>query len=374
MRIGLTVLALAKAQTQQPSTVASTGPQVGEGWNICPSNIDQESPESGVVGGKGCYHQNVQWIDGNSDVECKMVNKACIKVDCSDNTRIQASFRADLFQHNDVHDGDFIQQLQDGHAELRHRTDGSGSGHNAKLPNEDDTGDSCGYTIDGSMIKIDWDYEECEEFIMLVDHPSEGKITYEVRIKANDKDRFNDGEGVIEMFVDTTVEAECVFDTRVEVDAAGFWMNQENVEALGDAQGSFKDEFECRFYRDEDYKDQIKSTDIINMGERIYGMVHSAIPLPGLSYDLVEVIVMDANGCNDFDTCANDDNLYWVKDEDGPSSEIDAQSGDNWSAEFGEDVLFDYLSFGFTGSRGINQNNVKIRCVIDVLLDKDAQD
>lgn len=97
------------------------------------------------------------------------------------------------------------------------------------------------------------------------DHDDFGKITYEVKIKANDKDRFRDK--TIEMFVDTTVSAECVFDTRVEIDAAGFWMNQENVDALGHAQGSFSNEFECRFYRDEDYKDQIDSTDIINMGK-----------------------------------------------------------------------------------------------------------
>lgn len=364
MRIGLTVLAVAKSQLQ-----------VGEGWNICPSNVDQESPESGV-GDKGCYTQNTQWINGDSDIECEMVNKNCIKVDCSDNTRIQASFRADLFQHNDVHDGDFTEQLKNGDAVLRHRTDG-GPGHNDVIPNES-SGDPCGYTIDGFMIKIDWDYEECEEYIMLVDHPDQGKITYEVRIKANDKDRFDDSQETIEMFVDTTVEAECVFDTRINLDAAGFWMNQENVEALGDAQGSFKDEFECRFYRDEDYTDQIDSTDIINMGERIYGMVHSAIPLPGLSYDLVDVIVMNANGCTDFETCGvaggqdNDDNLFWVKDNAGPSPSIDAQSADNWSHEFGEDLHFNYLSFGFQSNTGHNQNNVKIRCVVDVVLDEDA--
>ena len=61
-------------------------------------------------------------------------------------------------------------------------------------------------------------------------------------------------------------------------------------------------------------------------------MVHSAIPLPGLSYDLVDVIVMNANGCTDFETCGvaggqdNDDNLFWVKDNAGPSPSIDAQT------------------------------------------------
>ena len=39
----------------------------------------------------------------------------------------------------------------------------------------------------------------------------------------------------------------------------------------------------------------------------------------------------------------------------------------------GEDIEFNYLSFGFADNTGKNQNQVKIRCVVDVVLDNDAQ-
>ena len=154
MRIGFVVLAVAKSQVFN----------LGEGWNICPSNSEIPSPESGI-NDNGCYKQTAQWVDGKSKVECNMTNKNCIKVDCSDSTRIKAWFRADLFHHNDVYDGDFIEQLQAGEALLRHRTNAGDDGHNEEIPFED-ADESCGYTINNGMIHIDWDYDECEDYIM----------------------------------------------------------------------------------------------------------------------------------------------------------------------------------------------------------------
>lgn len=61
-------------------------------------------------------------------------------------------------------------------------------------------------------------------------------------------------------------------------------------------------------------------------------MVYSAASLPGLYYHLRDVIVMNTNGCNDFDTCGvangqeNDDYLFWVKDNDGPDADVDAKT------------------------------------------------
>ena len=82
---------------------------------------------------------------------------------------------------------------------------------------------------------------------------------------ANDQDRFTHDK--IEMYVDTSVEAECTFDTRIEIDADGFWMNQENVEALNEGFGSLKDEFTCEFYSDENYSNKITASSIVNMGK-----------------------------------------------------------------------------------------------------------
>jgi len=348
MRIGLVVLAVAHSE------------QAGAGWNICPSNADQESPLG--LGLMGCYEQDAEWVDGDSDVECHLKNKDCLIVECTNNKRIHASFRSDLFQTNDHNSGSFIEQLQAGVAFLSHSNKGTPV-HGTQVP----LNGKCGYTIAGNYIKIDWDYNECEQYISIVDHGD--KIGYVARMWANDQDRFTHDK--IEMYVDTSVEAECTFDTRIEIDADGFWMNQENVEALNESFGSLADEFTCEFYSDKDYLNKITASSIVNMGERIYGKVTST-EFSGLSFDLVDVIVMNANECDDFDNC-DEDNLFKVVDDGQGDADLDAKSPDGFSHEMGEDIEFNYLSFGFADNTGKNQNQVKIRCVVDVVLDKDAQ-
>ena len=66
------------------------------------------------------------------------------------------------------------------------------------------------------------------------------------------------------------------------IDAEGFIVNQEDVNAVADAMGKFDDTFDCKFYEDENRQNQILSNNIVNMGEMIYGQVES-VELAGLS-------------------------------------------------------------------------------------------
>ena len=108
----------------------------------------------------GCYEQDAEWVDGDSDVECHLKNKDCLIVECTNNKRIHASFRSDLFQTNDHNSGSFIEQLQAGVAFLSHSNKGTPV-HGTQVP----LNGKCGYTIAGNYIKIDWDYNECEQYI-----------------------------------------------------------------------------------------------------------------------------------------------------------------------------------------------------------------
>ena len=54
------------------------------------------------------------------------------------------------------------------------------------------------------------------------------------------------------------------------------------MNAVADAMGKFDGTFDCKFYDDANYQNQILSNNIVNMGEMIYGQVES-VPLAGLS-------------------------------------------------------------------------------------------
>merc|ERR1712115_85255 len=152
------------------------------------------------------------------------------------------------------------------------------------------------------------------------------------------------------------VEASCAYNSKVVVNADGFWVNQEDVDAAGSAMGKLDETFNCKFYDDEARSNQILSNNIMNMGEMIYGQVTSDA-LTGPSYELVGVTVTNAN---------NLAMSYPVINGGVPSADVHASS--DGSAETGQSVNFSYLSFGFESDTGTNQNDLNIECAVNLFI------
>jgi len=297
-------------------------------WDICPSNHPLEG---------GCYTQDKEWAVGE-EVSCEMTNDECMSVSCSAGG-IKASFRADLF-HTNLENGEtFMQQLVNGHRSIEY--------NGAELSQ----GGQCGYTVDANGVNIDWDYAACGGLTPTME---DGKIVYSVKLSSPGN---KPGYADIEFYVDTDVEASCAYNPNVLVNAEGFWVNQEDVEAFGDDSGDFIELFDCKFYADAAYENQILDHNIVNMGETIYGRVESDPELPGLSYELVGVTVFNGNdNSQSFDVISNA----------MPNSAVSAISAG--IAPTGYNLNFSYLSFGFEDTTGTNQNELDIQCAIRVFI------
>merc|ERR1711933_47371 len=115
-------------------------------------------------------------------------------------------------------------------------------------------------------------------------------------------------------------------------------------------------EFGCKFYSDESRaaSSEITSTNIVNMGVNIYGEVTSTALL-GLSYKLTAVTISNNSG-DEFSPIAN---------SAGDPLVNGAITSDN-PTETGNNILFEYLSFGFEQNSGKDQNQVNIKCHISL--------
>ena len=291
-------------------------------WNICPSNT--------------CYTQSEGWAPGK-DVSCAMTNSDCLNVTCTSNS-IKANFRADLFHTNLENEVSFMDQLESGHREMWY----NGNKLELNAP--------CGFTLTADGVQIDWTYDHCNLTPTMNDNED---IVYSISLSSPGN---APGYETIEFYVDTAVTASCVYDSKVVVNADGFWVNQEDVEAAGDAMGKLDGTFDCKFFNDEARNNQILSDNIVNMGEMIYGQVTSTA-LNGLSYELVGVTVTNAN---------NLAMSFPVIDGGVPNSDVRASS--DGSAETGQSVNFSYLSFGFESETGTNQNEINIECAVDLFV------
>ena len=185
------------------------------------------------------------------------------------------------------------------------------------------------------------------------DNLNEGEIVYSVSIISPGN---APGIPTIEFYVDTTVEASCKYNSTVVMNADGFWINQEDVEAARENQGDLRETMDCKFYADFEYKNQIGGNNLVNMGQTIYGRVESGA-LAGLSYDLVGVTVTNANDL---------DMSYSVIANSVPDTTVNAIS--DGSAETGQNVNFSYWSFGFETATGTDQNQLNIECAIQLKL------
>lgn len=269
--------------------------------------------------------------------------------------RLKATFKPKLFHTNAENDDSFGLQLISGHRKIV-ATSGAGQELNYN------TG-SCLFTVVDNNVEIDWSYSECSHLMDLSEDPQ--NIIYTVTIEANGNSGTN-GDDVIEFYVDTDVSASCAYSRDIIVDAAGFWINQEDVEAAQNAAGKLEPIFGCNFYADQarDADSQIDSESIVNMGVKIYGEVSSTTALPGLSYELTDVVISNPESSDTYSPIENGD----------ADTLVQAAFETSNPAQTGSDVLFNYLSFGFETDSGTDQNNVKIECKISLTVAPQSSD
>jgi hypothetical protein len=315
------------------------------GNDICPSKFDG-SEES------GCYTQSNLWQPGK-DVSCSMDNAACLTTTCSADS-ISSFFRGDLFHVNSKHDGTFMEQLQADIRVLKRKDTGAVLVEN----------DPCGYTVSDNGVNINWNYEKCE----VAPSMKNGKIAYGITIQAFGNDADNDS--TIEFYVDFDATAECLYDPEIDVEAS-FFINQEDVEASTDDEGSLLKNFRCLFFEDEAAKNQIKEHNIVNMGERIYGRVRSKNNSGyGLIYKLQRVTFTDASG-----KITPPPSFHVVGGGSGGMGSTIVKAAVQKSKHvpkkpywrsLGKNMKFSFLSFGFENLSEQNEVDIKCRIKIDI--------
>ena len=340
---------------------------------LCPSEYTGPSqPDS------GCYVQNVQWNGtGEQDIQCNMLNKKCLAVSCTA-TGLKANLRADLFHTHQLNLDTIQQQLIAGGTAVDPNNTGRDLLVNGqRVPYVDDAGPDADlyFTVEDEFVAVHWNYastavSSSATLARSEDCPGEGDnaINYTIKISAPGNNAENHQE--IEFYVDTTVDASCQYCTEIDVEESNFWVNQEDVSALKNEVGSFKNLFSCKLYHDEARQedDQVKAvitnpifsfqlteTNIVNMGETIYGEVTSTTNLPGVRYRLIEYTVTDGG---------NAANTYKVIDNNVAQTDVLASKADD--ANTGESLYFQYLSFGFQGNS--NQNVLDNQCKIELYL------
>merc|ERR1712157_648425 len=138
-------------------------------------------------------------------------------------------------------------------------------------------------TFNADGVNINWNYAACG---VQPSMNADEQIEYSVSCSSPGN---APGYETIEFYVDTSVSASCTYNPYVNVDADGFWVNQEDVDAAGEASGSLKECFDCNFYADAARENKIGSDNIVNMGENIYGSVNAKCAGNGLLYKLSKV-------------------------------------------------------------------------------------
>jgi len=299
---------------------------------LCPSEFNGNEDS-------GCYVQNDDWTPG-ADITCSMMNKACLKVECSV-SGISATLSAKLFHTNLEDTRSFAAQLQAGARKMK---------VNNKEVKEDE---NCGYTVDGDDVVLNWNYAECEVSPTLVGND----IHYSLFVSSDGNS--GDDSDVIEFYVDTDIDATCSYPTRYAINATGFHINQEDVNAASKEIGDLSELFDCSFYDSNKVKERnlIGKDNIVNMGEMIFGEVSTtAAGGYGLSYRLESVKV--SSGDKDFYVIENHKSTKLVKAKRQNKKEIT------------KPLRFRYMSFGFEDET--DQNFLDIECGIKVFIDNGA--
>jgi len=315
------------------------------GNDICPSKFDGSADS-------GCYTQSGLWSPGKQ-VTCSMDNAACMTTTCGA-TSINAFFRADLFHTNDQDSDSFADQLAKGTRAIYREGSTTPLVENAP----------CGYTVNGNGIEINWDYAECQVAPSL----NGDKIEYGVRLSSPGNEP---GYETIEFYVDTLASATCQYDRDVEIDADGFFINQEDVNVEDSKYGSLLKNFKCLFFEDANAKNQIKDHNIVNMGERLHGRVRSKNNGGfGLVYKLQRVTFTDASG-----TLNPAPKFHVIGGGSGGMGSTVVKAAVQKSKyvpnkpywrEVGRNMKFSFLSFGFEHLADQNEVDIKCRIKIDI--------
>jgi len=308
--------------------------------NICPSNYDGQDSNS------GCYTQSEEWAPGK-DVSCAMENDACLTVDCGVGN-INAFLRHDLFQTNLVHADQIMEQLAAGERKLY---------INNSLVDPNDA--KCGLSFEANGVRVNWNYADCDiNPTMGQDDAGEDVIIYSISVKSpgNSGDASDD----IEFYVDTTVAASCEYDPVIDVDAQGFNVNQEDVEAAGGNYASLASLFSCKFYSDQQRLNELDENSIVNMGSMIYGSaVSQDTGGHGLRFKMTRVTF-----CDDSD---NGDSCFRVVEGGHGANIVSATVEKPWFREVGVSIPFRFHSFGFEDNS--DQNMMAISCRIRLEVD-----
>jgi len=294
--------------------------------DICPSDISQG----------GCYKQSENWAPG-VDVTCSMDNAQCLNVSCSA-SGLNVFLREDLFHTNQHNTDSFADQLLNGDAVLKV------NGQAVPLSGP------CSFSKEANGIRLDWPYDLCD---ITPSMSADGKnIIYALSVSSAGNDR--DSDSIIEFYVDTTINAECAYPAAVVVDADGFWVNQEDVKALGESEGDLTDQFECAFYAEKKRKNRIKGNNIVNMGVLVYGQIISKMETTGLKYNLDYITMTDSVTGQSFSIVENNLTSKIVKARRQKNKPIS------------ENLKFKYMTFGFEDNT--DQNQIEISCGIKISL------
>jgi len=290
-----------------------------------------------------CYSQNAQWMHGeNTSIECAMDNADCLSNSC-DIGSMTVNLDTELFHANSYKEGKFIDLLEQGERTLKLNGNALGAGD---------------WSRNGDTIVVEVNYADLSvQPTWQTDDNGDNFIVYTAQFSSEGND--DDSSDVIEFFVDHTVDASCKYEPNINIDADGFWVNQEDVVMDTYNNGKFEDLFDCKFFEDSARQNQIQSHNIVNMGEMLYATVDSNEVLYGLGYELTSVVVSDPNDAsNVFDVT---DNAATVNYSVNPSDS---------KAATGSDIFFEYLSFGFQtyGTPNGNQNELSVKCNVELYI------
>merc|ERR1712123_14342 len=288
-----------------------------------------------------CYTQNTQWMhDANTDIQCTMDNAECLKNSCKVGS-MKVELDTELFHTNQYIPGEFIDLLASGDRTLEM--------NGQPLSNGD-------WTAVGNMIVVNVNYANNNGTPTMFKVGNKNFIKYGITFQSMGND--DDSSSMIEFFVDHKVTADCVYPADIDIEADGFWINQEDVEMATEGTAELKKQFDCKFYADSARSDQIMAHNIVNMGEMLYAEVDSK-PLHGLGYHLTGVQVSDPQ---------NAANVYEVADAANVATVSYSVNPTSSKSPTGANIFFQYLSFGFEtyGVPNGNQNEVNVKCNVEL--------
>ena len=95
--------------------------------------------------------------------------------------------------------------------------------------------------------------------------PKTKTLTYAYLFELNDEI-----DDVIEFFVENSIRIDCQYNTELTLDAQSMFINQEDTQASAMAQGDLSENFRIKIFADSQYRQEVTSDSILNMGHDVY--------------------------------------------------------------------------------------------------------